>query len=112
MSRKTNKSMSFISNEENVLSINTSVNKCWLMLYHMLFLDGLSVRVKASKYRNSNFLKSCSQFFRIRPVKFAEMLILKSVCFNLGKKLEKQRATLKYFKVESWKFKRYCHLLH
>ena len=79
MSRKTNKSMSFISNEENVLSINTSVNKCWLMLYHMLFLDGLSVHVKASKYHNSNFLKSCTQFFRIRPVKFAEMLILKSV---------------------------------
>jgi len=79
MSRKTNKSMSFISNEENVLTINTSVNKCWLMLYHMLFLDGLSVCVKATKYHISSFLKSCSQFFRITPVQFAEMLTFKLV---------------------------------
>lgn len=87
MSRKMNKSMSFISNEENVLTINTSVNKCWLMLYHMLFLDCLSVHVKATKYHNSSFLKSYSQFFRIRPVQFAEMLTFKLV-FTLERNLK------------------------
>lgn len=36
MSRKTNKSMSFISNKDNVPTLDISVNKCCLLLYYLL----------------------------------------------------------------------------